>query len=86
MRRCEDPARFDPRNAFEVVLFVSRLEMASMFCFVWVTAISNCFGVPVRIGRIAASARALTVAYMYCLAIVQRYDNRRLAGRQERML
>ena len=27
-----------------------RLEMASVFCFVWLTAISNRFGVPIRNG------------------------------------
>ena len=34
--------------AFEGVVFVSRLETTSVFCFVRVATISNCFGVPVR--------------------------------------
>jgi hypothetical protein len=40
-RRCESPARIDLPNAFEGVVFVSRIEMASVFCFVRVTAIFN---------------------------------------------
>ena len=74
------------RIAFGGVVFVSRLEMTAVLCFVRVAAISNCFGVPVRIGRIAASAASITVAYMYCLAIIQSHGSRRLAGRQERVL
>jgi hypothetical protein len=63
-RRRENPARLsrpdrdaegapasptrDARIAFGGVVFVSRLEMTAVFCFVGVTAISNCFGVPIR--------------------------------------
>jgi hypothetical protein len=60
--------------------------MASVFCFESVAAISNRFGITIRIGLNAATAGVLTEPYMYCLGIVQNHGSRRLAGRQERVL
>jgi hypothetical protein len=57
-----------------------------VLCFVWVSAISNRFGLSIRIGPNAALAGIVTVPYMYCLAITQQHASRRLAGRQERVL
>ena len=36
------------KRATADLLFVSRLETLSSVCFLWITVISNCFGVPVR--------------------------------------
>jgi hypothetical protein len=44
-------------SAFWRVLFLYRLEVTSIVCFVWITAIFNRFGVPIRmVGRNARMA------------------------------
>jgi hypothetical protein len=49
--------------------FLLRLEMTSSVCFVWVTAISNRFGITIRIGMIPVLGTAITVPYLYPLVI-----------------